>query len=212
MSFKAFTAIAVLFLSGCAAVPEAIRVADDSQLVNYPDVSASPDAARDKVARWGGIIANVENLPDATLIELVHYPLQGYGKPLVSDESIGRFRVYVDGFLDPMVYEKGRSITFAGKVLGAEEGLVGEHNYVFPTLRADGYHLWRNVQQIDISSVHVWPYHNPYYGWPYYHGPWRHRVVLRGHGIGRGTSGGPRVTNTSSRPAKSGGNNNVKEP
>ncbi len=207
MKLKALFAVAVIVLSGCAVVPDAIEVADETQLIGYQQVAASPDNSRDKIARWGGVIAEIENLPDATLIELVHYPLRAYGKPLVTDNSTGRFRVYVDGFLDPMVYEKGRSITFTGKVLGTEEGLVGEHNYVFPTLKADGYHLWRNVQQVDVTSLHVWPYyHHPYgYGWPY-GGHYRHRVIIR-DGHKRGASSPP-ANNSPSRPPRSEGSLN----
>lgn len=201
MKLKALFVVAVMMLSGCAVVPDAIEVADESQLVGYQQVAASPDSLQDKQARWGGVIAEIENLPDATLIELVHYPLRPYGKPLVSDNSKGRFRVYVDGFLDPMVYEKGRSITFTGKVLGTEEGLVGDHNYVFPTIKADGYHLWRNVQQVEFTSLHVWPYYHHYgYGWPY--GPhYRQRVIIRDRHK-RGASSPP-VNNTPSRPTSS---------
>lgn len=209
MNFKAFFGTAVLLLSGCAVVPDAIQVADEAQLINYQQAAAAPVASQDKTARWGGVIAEIENLPDATLLEMVHYPLRAYGKPLVSDESIGRFRVYVDGFLDPMVYEKGRSITFTGKVLGTEEGLVGEHNYVFPTLKADGYHLWRNVQQIDVTTLHVWPYYRHHgYGWPY-GGYYRHRVILR-DGHKRGTSSAPVNDKPSRPPSNEGSLNPVK--
>lgn len=200
MKFKALCVVAVMYLSGCAVIPEAIQVQDEAQLINYQQASASPDTTKDKTARWGGVIAHVENLPEATMLEMVHYPLRAYGKPVVSDESIGRFRVYVDGFLDPMVYEKGRSITVTGKVVGIEEGLVGEHKYMFPTIKADGYHLWRNVQQIDVTSLHVWPYYRHYgYGWPY-GGFYRHRVILNG-----GRNSNPSASPTPTQPQRAEG-------
>lgn len=172
-----FTALAFMLVTGCATVPESLQVQDEQKLLNYPQVAANPEGSVNQGARWGGVIANVENLADTTLVEMVHYPLRAYGKPIISDESIGRFRVYVDGFLDPMVFEQGRSITFVGQVLGIEEGLVGEHNYQFPTLHADGYHLWREVETVDVTSIHFWPYSH-WYGFYHPHFGLRHRVVI----------------------------------
>ena len=85
------------------------------------------------------------------MVELVQFPLRDYGRPMVSDDSPGRFRVYVDGFLDPVLYEKGRAITFTGKVAGVEKGTVGEQAYEFPTLKAKGYHLWKKRDQSHVT-------------------------------------------------------------
>lgn len=166
----------IVWLAGCSTLPESIQLAEQNQLVDYPQVASDPEQNKDKFARWGGVIAEVENQPDATVLELVFYPLRSYGRPIVSDESIGRFRVYVDGFLDPMVYAKGRAVTFTGQVLGTEEGLVGEQPYVFPALHSTGYHLWKEVQTVDISGVYVWP-SSYWYGW--YPRPFHQRVIIR---------------------------------
>jgi outer membrane lipoprotein len=171
---KIIVLLAVLCMVGCSTVPDSIQVTEENQLVDYPQVAANPEQNKDKLARWGGVIAEIENQPDMTMLELVFYPLRSYGRPVVSDESIGRFRVYVDGFLDPMVFAKGRSVTFTGKVLGIEDGLVGEQKYVFPALHSQGYHLWKDVQSVDISAVYIWPYSH-WYGWrpsPFYYSPY----------------------------------------
>lgn len=110
------------------------------------------------------------------MIEIVHYDLRSYGRPLLSNQSVGRFRVYVDGFLDPMVFEQGRLVTFAGELNGVEEGTVGEHNYVFPSIKSSGYHLWKDIERVEISNIHIFPYHS-YWGWP--HRPQHQRMVIR---------------------------------
>lgn len=171
--------IAVIILSGCATVPEPIQVANEKVLISYRQANENPTANAGKPARWGGVIAKVENLPDATMLEVLHYPLRGYGRPVSGDESMGRFRVYVDGFLDPMVFESGRAVTFSGDLIGVEEGAVGEHRYVFPTLQSKGYHLWKEIERVEISSIHMWPYYDPW-GWRY--GPYHQRVIIRRSG------------------------------
>ncbi len=169
--FKRLTFVfSVLWLAACSSLPEEIKLseADQAKLVTYPQVAAKPDDTKGKLAQWGGVIAKLDNLEDSTLIELLYYPMSGSGRPQVSDDSIGRFRVYVDGFLDPLVFTKGRSMSFSGDVSGIEDGKVGEHKYRFPTLHAKGYYLWSKIKPVDISDVHVWPY---YYWQPWYHRP-----------------------------------------
>lgn len=171
-----------LLLGGCVAVPDSVQVPENTPLVAYQQVVAAPDAQKDKMARWGGVIANIENKSNQTQLDVVYYPLRAYGRPIIGKESIGRFRVYVDGFLDPMVYQKGRTMTFSGNIQGIEEGLVGEHQYQYPTLQAKGYYLWEDIDRIEIETISVWPHHrygfgHPFYGWS--HWPFYQRHVIK---------------------------------
>lgn len=167
---------AVLMLTGCATFPESIQLDDDDTLLGYERASAQPKKSEGGTVRWGGVVANVSNLPDATVLEMVYYPLKSYGRPIIGDESMGRFRVYVDGFLDPMVFQTGRSVTLVGEYIGTEEGSVGEHRYVFPTVKASSYHLWKEVDRVEVSSLYIWPY-GSFWGWPYR--PYHQRVIIR---------------------------------
>jgi outer membrane lipoprotein len=179
-----FLPFVLLLLGGCVSVPESVQLPDSTPLLSYEQVSSEAQEQVDKMARWGGVIANIENKSDKTQLDVVYYPLRAYGRPVVGENSIGRFRVYVDGFLDPMVYQKGRSMTFAGEFTGIEEGLVGEHMYQYPTLQAKGYHLWKDIDRIEIETISVWPLHRfhpygyrGYYGWQAWH-PWSQRHVI----------------------------------
>lgn len=166
----------VLFLASCSTIPERIALPEGTNLVSYEDASAKSEQVKGQLTRWGGVIAKIENKAEQTTFEIVYYPLKSYGRPMIGDESMGRFRVYVNGFMDPMVYQVGRAMTFSGEFSGLEEGLVGEHKYVFPTLQANGYYLWQQIQQVDVTSIHVWPY-DYWGGW--YPRPYHRSVVIR---------------------------------
>ncbi|MDO6839765.1 Slp family lipoprotein [Paraglaciecola chathamensis] len=176
-----YTKIGFLFvtmwLAGCSTLPEQIQLPEQTNLITYQEAASKSKDVLGQKARWGGVIARVENKPNDTLIEMVYYPLRSYGRPLQSDESIGRFRVYVNGFLDPMVYKKGRTMTFTGDFVRLEKGMVGEHEYVFPTLASSGYYLWKEIQQVDVNMISVWPYDYWRYGW--YNRPFHNRLFIR---------------------------------
>tara|TARA_R110002167_G_scaffold178598_7_gene378365 strand:- start:4841 stop:5446 length:606 start_codon:yes stop_codon:yes gene_type:complete len=168
-----------LLVTACSTLPEKIQLPEGTNLVSYQDAASQSEQMTGQKARWGGVIAKVDNKAQNTLLEVVYYPLKSYGRPIAGDESIGRFRVYIQGFMDPMVYKVGRSMTFTGDFTGVEEGLVGEHKYVFPTLQGSGYYLWQDIQQVDVTSVHVWPY-DYWYGW--YPRPYSRSIYIRSSG------------------------------
>lgn len=177
----------VLLLSGCASFPEPVQLPPDSPTITYEQAAMDIEGNTGKFAQWGGVIASIENQSEKTLLEVVYHPLRGYGRPLLNRESVGRFRVYVNGFLDPMVYQRGRTVTFSGTLAGLEEGMVGEHKYFYPTLAAKGYYLWEDVERIDVSSFSVWPigiqggWRHPWYGrWYGNWFPYNHtRTIIR---------------------------------
>ncbi|GGD63788.1 Slp family lipoprotein [Lacimicrobium alkaliphilum] len=172
----------VLGMAGCSTIPEPIQLEDESNLLSYQQVSASPEQTRGAKVRWGGVIARVDNLKQNTRLEVLSYPLKSYGRPITSDDSAGRFRVYIDGFVDPMVYKAGRLLTVIGEAGGSESGSVGEHEYVFPVVNASGYHMWKNIDRVSVSGFGVgmgtWPgYYSSWYGWHLW--PYHQRVIIR---------------------------------
>ena len=168
------------FLVGCQSFPDKLQLDDTDQLITYEDAASKSEQVKGKIIRWGGAIAKVENKPDSTVFEMVYYPINGYGRPISGDESMGRYRIRVNGFMDPMVYKIGRFMTFTAELDGLETGLVGEHEYVFPTANVKTYYLWKNVQRIDVSGVHIWPHQYWYSGYQnwYYPRHYRRNVVI----------------------------------
>jgi outer membrane lipoprotein len=181
MNIRICTILVALFLVGCSTFPDKLQLDDTTQLITYEDAASKAEQVKDKMLRWGGAIAKVENKPDSTVFEMVYYPLNSYGRPASDEESMGRFRISVNGFMDPMVYQVGRLMTFTAQLKGLETGLVGEHEYVFPTATVEAYYLWKNVQRIDVRGVQVWPYqywNGGFQNW-YYPRHYRRNVIIR---------------------------------
>src|SRR3569623_722142 len=110
--------------------------------------------------RWGGSIVKVENRPAETVLEIVARPLQDYGRPAEVGESSGRFLARYSGFLDPMIYTKGRSVTVVGKIAGEEQRPIDKYTYGFPVVAIENYYLWEPLPSM------------PAYQPPYFYDPW----------------------------------------
>lgn len=176
MFIRVSSLVVVLLLAGCVGFPEQLEVADPNSLVSYQQAASKTEQVTGQTIRWGGAIAKIDNKEKSTVLEMVYYPLTSYGRPVSDEESMGRYRVHVNGFMDPMVYQVGRLMTFTGKLKGVEEGLVGEHKYVFPSVEGDSYYLWKKLQRVDISTVDMWPHD---YWWGLYPRPYHRRVIIR---------------------------------
>jgi len=165
-----FFSAAVFLLVGCSVFPEAIETPDDQALVSYQSAVNNSQQVVGQTARWGGVIADVRNGEDYTVIEMVNFPLKSWGRPTVGDDSNGRFLALIDGFIDPAVYEQGRSLTILGVVEETRIGKIDDYTYTYPVIKATGYHLWKKEQprvdaQIDYSPL--WFRHNFYAPYPY---------------------------------------------
>jgi len=168
--------LTTLVLGGCANIPEKIAVPDSEVLIDFAAVKTEPDANVGFKARWGGVIAKIENQPERTMVEVVHFKLNRSKRPVISDETQGRFRFYYQGMLDPIIYEKGKSITVVGTIEKSEEGKIGEQKYLYPVLKAEGVHLWKKVQKLDVRVTHDPLWYDPfYYGYGY---PYHNRSVI----------------------------------
>lgn len=153
------SSISAIMLCACSSIPEKLQVPETTNLVAF---SAQQDH-QGEVARWGGVIADVKNNADNTMIEVVNFTLTSSTRPKPSTETQGRFRLYFDGLLDPVIYQKGLSLTAVGVVQEAEEGKIGDHQYKFPVLNANHVHLWKKTQRIDINVIADPFMYSPYY-------------------------------------------------
>jgi outer membrane lipoprotein len=82
--------------------------------------------------------------------------------------------------MDPMVYKVGRFMTFTAQLNGLETGLVGEHEYVFPTATVDAYYLWKNVNN-NARGPYLLPHlylNSGFNNW-YYPRHYRRNVFIR---------------------------------
>lgn len=149
-AWSAFPFLLILvFLAGCATPP-----LDIPETVGEPVEPRAVTAAMlpidDQV--WGGVIARTENRADVTVLEVVSYPLHRQ-EPQTRQANTGRFRLKVEGFLDPVDYRAGRRITAVGSVTGMEAGRIGQLDYDFPLLEAYTLHLWPDPVPADPGRV-----------------------------------------------------------
>lgn len=141
-----------LLTTACAHIPEKLSVADNASLTNFEQAKSQANRLKGSMARWGGVIAKVNNKADKTVIEVVHFDLKSSTRPKVKDETKGRFKVVYNGLLDPVIYKEGRSITAVGRIGDVTNGKIGEHKYQYPTLMADYVHLWKEVKKVDVRA------------------------------------------------------------
>ena len=155
-------------LSSCAiTIPKSI----DEKIIDIPAlhvVRQNVDAYIERRVRWGGVIANVVNKKNTTVLEIVDHPLSKEGRPIETDQTQGRFLARFKGFLDPVVYATGREITVVGTVSRETKQLIDQFEYTYPEIIVDSFNLWRPAEKDnDYNYDPYWPYFGPWYP-PYY--------------------------------------------
>ena len=144
--------------TGCASKPPSsigLAAVDEVSLAQVRD---DGDAYLGSMVRWGGVITEVDNKPDTTLVFLVEHELRKNERPVTDSASAGRFVARFDGFIDPLVYKAGRPLTVVGRIDGGLQRAIGQYQYRFPIVAVRDSHLWP-------ESVKVQPYY-------YYPPPW----------------------------------------
>lgn len=162
----------LILLSGCTTLPEPLATPPAGN-VQLAEVRAEPGRFTGNPVRWGGTITATRNLKDETVIEVVARPLGSDGRPLLTDQSDGRFLAKLTGFYDPSVYAAGREITLRGVITGSQEQAIGEHSYLYIVVQVEHLHLWA-ARLPEPVYYDPW-YSDPWYpwGWPYpHHGPY----------------------------------------
>ena len=153
---KVAVGVLVLLLAGCNTVPEKLAVSDTAALTSYQS-ALDLTAKSESQARWGGRIAAIENRADSTVLDVVNFTLKANGRPKPSDATEGRFRLYMQGFLDPAIYTEGRLVTAVGKVGAPEQVKVGEYKLKQAVIYGQELHLWSEPQEKAKEYIYV-PY------------------------------------------------------
>lgn len=142
-----------LLLSACASLPPELGNSDDKSVVTQYSAWLERDPATQSPVRMGGVVANISNQKDRTRVELVNLPIDSAGRPNIHQEPQGRFVAYVPGFLDPITYGEGRLLTLYGTTALSEQGKVGDYEHTYPVMNAQGYHLWRVEERVQIDDI-----------------------------------------------------------
>ena len=172
---KLYLLLICLLLSACAGLPSALKdvpVAD----IPYGQASQSINSYKDASVRWGGVIIDVENEQDFSLVQVLFYPLNSYdGRPQLNKPGEGRFVIKSTEFLDPVIYAKDKEITVAGILIGDIERTIGKRVVRLPLISATAIHLWPNIERDDYYGRRGFGDYrfNPYFGYPGYPFYWR---------------------------------------
>lgn len=173
-SIKLFLLVTSLLFAGCASnVPESIRTSQ-AVVISVNQAKSDPQSYSGQNVRWGGDIASVKPMQNETLVEVVGRELGSQGRPKDNDVSSGRFMASIPGFIDPVIYKEGRQMTVVGNLSGSMKQSIGEHQYDYPIVAVELYHLWEPLPQISPYDRYPW-YYDPWYdpwGYPFH---WHHR-------------------------------------
>ena len=171
-------ALSAGLFSGCSVISRDIQQ-EAAPEVDFASLKRKTNAYTGKTVILGGYILETRNLANETRITVLQAPLDISDKPAGRDRSEGRFLAVYNGFLDPVIYEKDRKITVAGKITGTQSVQINQHEYALPVLRSRELHLWQKPKEPRPY------YYDPFYPWPdpYFRDPyfrhWRHPYFYR---------------------------------
>jgi outer membrane lipoprotein len=153
--------------AGCVRPPSPLDIAP---VLPVTVAEAQAKGLTGQVVRWGGTIVSVTPAQEETCFQVVSRPLDGQARPLLTDDTDGRFIACAKGFYDPAIYAAGREITVVGSLTEPTTGSIGDRPYIFPRVAVDGVFLWpqRRLDRVVYYPVAVWyPYWGPgpYWWW-----------------------------------------------
>ena len=167
---KFFILVMVLgLLSSCTHVISRAALKQVDAKITFADLLRDPNAYAGKVVLLGGIIVDTVNKQEGTLLEVYDTALDRQGRPVHTDVSEGRFLALYPGFLDGVIYRKGRRVTLTGTVVGARAQQLGEIQYSYPYLLVKEIHIVRREEYSDYARNNVYLWRGWWYPWGY---PW----------------------------------------
>jgi outer membrane lipoprotein len=165
----------VLTLSGCVTIPDALQGTSATPVDQLSSVQNAPHLFTGAEARFGGTVVAMTNERGRTVLEIAAVPLDAGARPILGEPSQGRLLASVNGFLDPVDFNR-QLVTVVGPITGVREGKIGMTPYRFVTMNATGFKRWRIAQQIVMPPQPI----GPWGPWGPRHDPW-----------GPGWGGGP---------------------
>jgi outer membrane lipoprotein len=169
MADRAFRTLAILcifslLLSACGHVISSEMRQKAQRGLSIQEVQKNPDAHIGKTVIWGGVIMELLDGRDGTVLKVAETPLDSQERPKDASYSRGKFLARAK-YLDPEVYEKRRKITLAGEIIGKEVEPSGGFQYAWPVLSIKEVHLWRSYEY-QISKPQGWDvYPDYFYNW-----------------------------------------------
>ena len=141
---KPYLFLSCLLLGACASTPSLITDESmpsaismppfivDSRVVEVPYSEAN--SHKNDVVRWGGVIIDVGNKEDFSLVQVRFHPLNESGRPQLDKPDEGLFVIKTSKFLDPEIYVENSEITTVGTLNGETEHTVHGKNVSIPLI------------------------------------------------------------------------------
>jgi len=163
-----------LLISGCANIPTAIQNPPDYD-ISYTQAIQSINSFKGAPVRWGGLIVDVQNEQTFSQLQILYYPLNSYGRPVLESTPSGRFVVRSPTLFDPAIYTKNLEITLAGTLVGDIDVTIDRKTLKLPQVSATTIQLWQPRDQsygyydrFSGAGRFGGVGYNSFYGYPYY--------------------------------------------
>ena len=140
-SIRLFLIAASLLLGACSTLPPAF---EDARIkdISYAQVSADAQHYKNTLVRWGGVVVEVKQEDKDSIMQVLYYPLDYYGRPDIDKPSEGYFLVKSTQTLDPKIFFASREIVVVGAIAGKTEPAAESGRAGLPLLNATTIHLW----------------------------------------------------------------------
>lgn len=185
-------------LFACAPVLNRELMREGLRDVPLSEVRHAPDSYKGKLFILGGMIVDTKHTENGTQIEAVAVRVNrlGYLRDEVNLKD-GRFlAIYPaeQGYLEPLVYKRGREITLAGEFLEIRKAKLDDVDYAYPVFMVKQIYLWDEYRRYPAypyyyPSAYPYGWYDPWYG-PWYGPGWWWSFDLRFDGPGRGHGSG----------------------
>jgi outer membrane lipoprotein len=164
----------ILFLfvsSGCASIISKELRKNVSNELTLKEIIKEPDAHKGKIVLISGVILGSRNTREGTLIEILQKPADMAGRPKDVDESDGRFLALNDGYLDTVIYARGREALVAGEIKGIRTLPLDEIEYDYPLVIIREIHLFKPKKEKRFYTYPCYPYwyYPPRWYYPYWY-------------------------------------------
>ncbi|SES68737.1 outer membrane lipoprotein [Nitrosomonas marina] len=138
---KIYLIVISLLFSACTTLPPAFDSADIQELT-YAQVKADTEKYKDVQVKWGGVVTDLKEVEDGSLMQVMLYPLDYYDRPDIDKPSEGYFLLKSEKKLDSKIYFTSREIVAIGTIEGKSDYAATYGSAGLPLINAVSIHPW----------------------------------------------------------------------
>jgi len=142
ITMKVLISLLFITLTACSSLPTSIRTEPVPEL-KFEQAQTAIELYIGQRIRWGGQIVKVSNQENQSILEIVQFPLNSYGRPMIDKTSQGRFIAHSKDFFDPFIYRQGTAITISGTIESERTMIIDKKSLSMPVIDITEIHRWR---------------------------------------------------------------------